>query len=273
MAHYAVGDIQGCYRSLMALLDQFEFNPKTDYLWSVGDLVNRGKDSLKTLEFFCSLGDHAKMVLGNHDLFLLAAYYADWPVHPTATVKETLQSRKAAELMDWLRQKPLIHIDTELGYCMMHAGLYPLWSLEQAKTYADEVHQVLMSDCVDTFLHNMYGNNPNIWSDDLTGDCRLRFIVNAFTRMRYIADHGRLNLHHKGAPENTPEGMTPWFDHPQLTIPSDMTCLFGHWASLGGYIAQDRNIIGLDTGCVWGNQLTAIRLEDRQVFSIDTQEQ
>jgi len=270
MATYAIGDIQGCYNTLMALLDKVEFDSNKDKLWLAGDLVNRGPNSLQVMEYVMSLGKRATVVLGNHDFYLLAVHYDAWPMRPTTTLKEILTSPKAEEIIDWLKHKPLLHVDKKLGYAMTHAGLYPGWTLEKAQALADEVHQTLTGENIATFLAEMYGNNPNKWSDDLSGNTRLRFIVNAFTRMRYVTEDLQLNLHHKEQPDKAPSRLVPWFSHPKFKLPDGLQLLFGHWASLGGY--ESDKVIGLDTGCAWGFQLTAMRLEDKKLFSVVLQD-
>lgn len=271
MSTYAIGDIQGCYQSLMALLDAIHFDANHDRLWFAGDLVNRGPRSLETIQFVMSLKQQATVVLGNHDLYLLAVYYDAWNIRPMTTLQAILNDPQVDQIMTWLRHQPLIHSDTDLGYTMLHAGLYPAWSLAQAVQLADEVHQILQGEHIADFLTAMYGNDPNRWNDQLSGEPRLRFIVNAFTRMRYLTTDLQLDLHHKGPIGEAPEHLIPWFDCPQLKLPNGMKLLFGHWASLQGNTGRN-NIIGLDTGCGWGERLTAMRLEDGEIFSVPFQD-
>jgi len=266
MATYIIGDVQGCYRSLQGLLETVAFGDK-DTLWLAGDLVNRGPRSLETLEFVMSLGDRAVTILGNHDLYLLALYYRAWPSRPAHTLGPVLNNPNVERIIEWLRHRPLVHIDHNKQYAMIHAGLYPLWTMDQAATLADEVSQILRSDHCGELLETMYGNNPNHWQDNLEDPARSRFIVNALTRMRYVDDNGRLDLHHKEPPQHSPNTLKPWFEHAELTLPQGMTLCFGHWASLQGQCPQPQ-IESLDTGCVWGNTLTAYRIEDSKRFSV-----
>lgn len=259
MAVYAIGDVQGCLDELQRLLDRLRFDPAADRLWFAGDLVNRGPQSLETLRFIRALGERAVSVLGNHDLHLLAiSRYAD-RLKARDTLLHILEAPDRDELLDWLRQRPLFHHDATLGYSLVHAGLPPQWDLDQALASSREVEAVLRDDtrCGD-FLAHMYGNQPDTWSAQLTGHDRLRFIVNACTRLRYCTPEGRLEFRHSGPPGSQPPGFLPWFEVPGRAS-RGLNILFGHWASLdrvGG-----PGIHPLDTGCVWGRQLTALRLD------------
>lgn len=260
MAIYAIGDLQGCLTPLQRLLDKLNFDPAGDQLWFAGDLVNRGPDSLGTMRFVKSLGAGAITVLGNHDLHLFAV-----AVDHKSTSDNGLQTLLAADdapqLLDWLRHQPLIHSDEQLGYTLVHAGIYPFWNLQQAHQYAEELHSVLCSDGYLDFIHNMYGNKPARWDESLQGWDRLRFICNCFTRMRYCHHDGKLNLKDNGAPGSQTEDGVAWFDLPQRQpIPTQV--LFGHWSTLGKI--QRNNVYALDTGCVWGGELTALRLDSEQ---------
>lgn len=258
MAVYAIGDVQGCLRELQQLLAYLHFDPARDRLWFAGDLVNRGPHSLEVLRFVRDLGDSALTVLGNHDLHLLAA--ADDPARIKArdTLHPIFDAPDRDELLDWLRRRPLLHHDAELGYTLVHAGLPPQWDLGQAQACAREVGTVLRSDTHADYFAHMYGDGPDIWSDDLRGWERLRFITNALTRLRYCAVDGRLALGYKGAPGSQPEGLLPWFDVPRRRS-RDLNILFGHWSTLGP--RNDPGIYPLDSGCLWGGQLTALRLD------------
>ncbi|MGB0466677.1 MAG: symmetrical bis(5'-nucleosyl)-tetraphosphatase [Pontibacterium sp.] len=262
MATYAIGDIQGCYTQLQQLLDKIGFGDQ-DQLWIAGDLVNRGPDSLKTLRFLKRLGKRARIVLGNHDLHLLAVHYGTTHARRSDTLQEILDAPDREALMDWLRQQPLLVVDKALGYAMVHAGIPPDWSLKKARARAGEVEAVLTGKNARDFFSQMYGNLPNQWQDGLAGWDRLRLITNYLTRMRFCDDQGRLELKTKGTLESQPEGYLPWFHHPRKS--AEIAIIFGHWAALEGYAEAD-NVFALDTGCVWGNQLTAMRLEDQMLF-------
>jgi bis(5'-nucleosyl)-tetraphosphatase (symmetrical) len=259
MAVYAIGDVQGCYDELRQLLATVHFDRSSDRLWFVGDLVNRGPKSLETLRFVRDLGPAAVTVLGNHDLHLLAAAHG---IHPGSVDGDTLEPILAApdrhELMEWLRHLPLLHYDGDLGYLMVHAGLPPQWDLALAQRCAAEVESVLRSDRLDTFLSRMYGNKPKLWSDDLTGWDRLRFIVNCFTRMRFCDRDGRLDLNSSGPPGSQSEGYYPWYDIPGRAS-AGMNIIFGHWSTLRAPGVP--GVYPTDSGCLWGGQLTALRID------------
>ena len=267
MATYAIGDLQGCYDSLLRLLDNLKFDSANDTLWFAGDLVNRGPDSLSTLRFVKSLGDHAITVLGNHDLHLLAIAAKHKNTNDKG-LKDILSANDAGELLDWLRKQPLLHHDSQLNFTMVHAGIYPEWDLKTAQQSANELEVVLRSDDYLEFILNMYGNLPEKWDDKLQGWDRLRFICNSFTRMRYCEKDGTLNFKSHGAPGTHPENTLPWFDISNRKI-SEERIVFGHWSTLGKI--TKKNIYALDTGCVWGGQLTALRLEKEksEYISVD----
>ena len=267
MTIYAIGDIQGCYAELEQMLLLISFDPAKDKLWFVGDLVNRGPDSLKVLRLVKSLGDSAITVLGNHDLHLLAVAEGVVELHRSDTLNEILNAPDRDELLTWLRQQRLLH--AEEGHVLVHAGLLPQWSVKQAKSLAVEVEQALRGDDYVSFFKHMYGNTPHVWNDDLSGYKRLRFITNVFTRMRICTPQGELEYKFKGELEKMPQGYMPWFDAPKRKN-SDATIIFGHWSALGLKITP--NIIALDTGCLWGGSLTAIRLGDRKLFQVPCQE-
>jgi bis(5'-nucleosyl)-tetraphosphatase (symmetrical) len=257
MATYAIGDLQGCFDALQRLLDKLKFDPAKDQLWLAGDLVNRGPDSLASLRFVKSLGDNAVTVLGNHDLHLLAIA-ADHKTTKDPGLKEILAAADTDELVDWLRRQPLLHYDAQLDFALAHAGIYPGWTLQQALDYAEELHRMLASDNYLDFIHHMYGNKPRSWRDELSSWDRLRFIVNSFTRMRYCDEDGKLNLKDKGPIGSQRAGSLPWFDMPQRQT-REQRILFGHWSTAGRLNRQD--VYALDTGCIWGGDLTALQLD------------
>ena len=263
MAIYAIGDVQGCDRELQQLLEKIAFQPQTDELWFVGDLVNRGPDSLAVLRRVKAMGDAAVVVLGNHDLHLLAVAAGVGKLHPSDTLDDILRAPDRDELLDWLRQRPLLH--HAQGYTMVHAGLLPSWTIPQAAQLAREVEVQLRGANVAGFFEQMYGNQPNAWHDDLQGHKRWRVIVNALTRMRVCSPQGEMEFKFKGELPDVPAGYLPWFAVPQRVNQAD-TVIFGHWSALGLYLQH--NVIALDTGCLWGGKLTAIRLHDRQLFQV-----
>lgn len=265
MAIYAIGDVQGCYDELLRLLDAITFNEQSDQLWFVGDLVNRGPKSLETLRFIKALGDSAVAVLGNHDMHLLAAACSVPSSNTKAALKEVLAAPDRDELIDWLRHRPLFHHDEH--FCMVHAGIPPQWDFKKTQKMAQEVEKALQSNAYKSLLKAMYGDKPDLWSPVLRGTSRLRFIINCFTRMRYCDAEGRLEMNFNGSPGSQPNHLMPWF-----TVPNrksvDMKIVFGHWSSLGYY--EGHNCYAIDTGCLWGGQLTALKLGEQVVrFSID----
>jgi len=269
MAIYAIGDLQGCYDSLQRLLEKLDFSAEDDQLWFAGDLVNRGKKSLKTMRFVKSLGDAATVVLGNHDITLLAMHYG--VLRPNTSLKKLLKAKDCDELIDWLRRRPVLHVDEELGFCMAHAGISPVWTLKKAQKHAREIEISLRGDNPKLWLENVYGNKPRRWSDDLESYARHRYILNAFTRMRYIdKKDGALNFSLNHTPVYRSKmrkrnKKVPWFLwEKRKKIP--LRIIFGHWSSLGYY--QDENVIALDTGCVWGGQLTAVRLDSDVITAV-----
>lgn len=266
MATYAIGDLQGCYDSLLGLLDKLNFDKTKDILWFAGDLVNRGSDSLATLRFVKSLGDSAITVLGNHDLHLLAIAYGVKTTR-SSDLQRILDADDKDDLLHWLSTRPLFHHDTKLNYTITHAGVYPLWSLEQASSYASEIESELANN-LNEFLNNMYGDKPDIWTDSLMGFERLRFICNCFTRMRFCHANGALDFSSNGAPGTIPDKTVAWFDVSNRKSDSEKL-LFGHWSTLGQI--NKKNIYPLDTGCVWGGKLTALRIdkEEAEYISVD----
>lgn len=258
MAVYAIGDIQGCFDELLALLEALSFEPRRDVLWFAGDLVNRGPKSLDVLRFVKSLGDQATTVLGNHDLHLLAVAHAHARLRRKDTLDEILRAPDSDELLDWLRHRPLLHHDATLGFTMVHAGLPPQWDLTEALGYAAEVEAMLHGPRYIAFLKHMYGDKPAQWSDNLKDWERVRFITNCFTRLRFCDAEGRLELNEKGPPGTQPAPYIPWFE---VSGRRSRNCniVFGHWSTLGDHATNQ--VYALDTGCLWGGELTALRLD------------
>lgn len=258
MAVYAIGDLQGCYDSFRRLLDKLDFEPDKDSLWLTGDLVNRGPKSLKTLRYVRNLGDCVLTVLGNHDLHLLAlANDIRVSNNRFDSLWKVLAAKDSDELLDWLRHRPLAHFDAELNTLMVHAGVPPQWDIQQTLARAAEVEQRLQGQDYIKFLEKMYGDKPARWSDELEGNKRLRVIVNCLTRMRMIRPDGRLNLTHTGPPDKADDGLIPWFEAPDAAW-RGTRIVFGHWSALGLVVTPD--LIALDTGCVWGRELSAVKL-------------
>jgi bis(5'-nucleosyl)-tetraphosphatase (symmetrical) len=254
---WAIGDIQGCFEPLRRLLERLEFDPARDRLWFTGDLVNRGPNSLETLRFVKNLGEAALTVLGNHDLHLLAVAAQQRKAHRHDTLHGVLDAPDTEELLDWLRRQPLLH--REAGWVLIHAGLPPQWDIETAQRLAREVESALQGPDCRAFFAEMYGDAPELWSEDLKGWARLRFITNCLTRMRYCDKKGRINLKEKGAPGTQPDRFLPWFAAPGRRS-REARIVFGHWSTLGFYAGE--NCFGLDSGCLWGGELTALRLDD-----------
>jgi bis(5'-nucleosyl)-tetraphosphatase (symmetrical) len=262
MTRYAVGDLQGCFDPLRHLLDQVKFDPAQDQLWSVGDLVNRGPQSLESLRFFRNLGTSARVVLGNHDLHLLAIAEGIRKIKRGDTLQPILDAPDASELLTWLRQQPLLYRTAD--FVLVHAGIAPQWSIDKAETLAAEVASVLRGKDYLDFLRGMYGDEPNCWSDSLEGVTRWRVITNYLTRMRFCGPHGELDLTTKEGLDQAPSGFTPWFDAPQRCS-AGTRIIFGHWASLLGQ-SNRSDAIALDTGCVWGGNLSLYALDSGEYF-------
>lgn len=264
MSTYLVGDIQGCFDDLRYLLDMAGFDPQYDELWLSGDLVARGPKSLETLRFVKSLGDKATTVLGNHDLHLLAVANGLAKAKSKDKTQPILDAPDREELLDWLRRQPLLAEHPRHPFVMAHAGISPQWDLPTAHQQAREVETCLRSNDYRWLLENMYGNGPDLWSPDLTGIEQYRYTINAFTRMRFCYPDGRLDMHCKLSPDHPEIGpLKPWFELPRQH-PLDKKVIFGHWAALMGH--EDQQVIGLDTGCVWGNSMTLLRWEDGARF-------
>ncbi len=259
MAIWAIGDLQGCYGATQRLLEAIRFDPAEDQLWFCGDLVNRGGESLETLRLVHSLRENATVVLGNHDLSLVAIGERrpeeQQKVNPD--LRRVIEAHDARTLLDWLRHRPLIHVDRLHGWAMLHAGLLPQWTIAIAEGYAHEVEQRLRGEGFRKLLRAMYGDNP-AWNPRLNGHDRLRAIINVFTRMRYCTPRGRIAFDHKGAPGTQPPGLYPWYSVPGHA-PRDLKVVCGHWSTLGLMIGH--GVHAIDTGAVWGGKLTALRID------------
>ena len=263
MPTYAIGDLQGCHAALEKLLEHIEFDAKKDRIWLVGDLINRGTGSASILRWAMGLGDALVTVLGNHDLHTLAVAEGFVPLHRSDTIQDVLQAPDRDELLHWLRQQPLAYREDD--YFLVHAGLLPQWTPEQALALAGEVEKVLRGESYRDFLERMYVNEPRRWRDDLRGMKRLRLITNAMSRLRFCTSDGLIDFSHKGPLGSQPAELLPWFDVPGRAS-LDVTVIFGHWSALG--LMQRPNLAALDSGCLWSGELTALRLEDRQVFQV-----
>jgi len=263
MATYAIGDVQGCFEELNALLEVIGFDRNNDRLWFVGDLVNRGPASLATLRFVRDLGERAQTVLGNHDLHLLAVAHGFAKVRADDTLAEVLAAPDCDSLLEWLRYRSMLHVEANL--VLVHAGLLPQWEIARAKALAEEVEAELRGPRYREFLSQLYGSRPDRWSDGLHGIERLRVIVNAMTRLRFCTAEGVMEFSSKGETEAGPPGYFPWFEIPGRKS-ANHTVICGHWSALGLRIAP--NLVALDSGCVWGGVLSAIRLEDRRLYQV-----
>lgn len=273
MARYAIGDVQGCFDSLIALLDKIKFDLDKDELWFAGDLVNRGPKSLESLRFIKHLGESkgksAKVILGNHDLHLLACYYTNSKAKRKDTFSDILNAPDRDELLNWLSQQPLMQWDQQSNMVMTHAGIPHIWSVQQAFQLSKEVSIALQDHSRRSFFEHMYGNNPAIWSETLTDITRLRVITNYFTRMRFIKNNGELDFAAKEDLGSAPDGFSPWFSFP----PQDNTrFIFGHWAALTGNTGYGEQFQAIDTGCVWGGELTALNLDTLERSHIQSKE-
>lgn len=263
MATYAIGDIQGCFGSFMRLLEQCAFAPEKDRLWLVGDLVNRGPRSLETLRYVRGLGSAAVTVLGNHDLSLLMAAEGFGKRGKGDTFDEILAAPDRDELLFWLRQQALCHV--EGNFCLVHAGLLPQWTVDEARGLAGEVEDALTGPDWREFMAHMWGSEPAMWDAGLEGWPRLRVIVNAMTRMRFCTPRGVMEFKSKGEVHKAPPGHLPWFEVPGRRS-ADAVLVTGHWSALGLKVLP--NLLAIDSGCLWGGPLTAIRLEDRTLFQV-----
>ena len=264
MATYAIGDVQGCMKSLRQLIDIIQFDPDRDLLWFVGDLVNRGPDSLAVLRYVKGLGHSAITVLGNHDLHLLAVSIGITSLQKKDSFQDVLAAPDCKELLDWLRHRPLIH--QEQGVLLVHAGLLPQWTTAQAITLAREVEAMLRSDDFTRNLSSIYfRNGKKEWTDDLSDQDRWGLTTNVMTRIRVCSEQGVPEFSFKGPLDQIPKGLKPWFQIP-MRANRDETIIFGHWSAMGVF-TQD-NVLCLDGGCVWGRELVALRLEDRRLFRV-----
>jgi len=264
MATYAIGDLQGCFAPLERLLREIAFDAARDRLWFAGDLVNRGPDSLRCLRFVRGLGDRAVSILGNHDLHLLCFAEGVEGARKRDTLDEVLAAPDRDELVDWVRHRPLMHVEGD--FALVHAGLLPEWSIEEARGLAHEVEEELRGTAHRAFLARLYGDKPDRWDANLAGVERLRVIVNAMTRLRVCDASGAMVLRFKGEASEAPGGgLTPWFDV-RGRRSATHTVLCGHWSALGLRARPD--VVCLDSGCVWGRSLTAMRLEDRAFFQV-----
>ena len=263
MAVYAIGDLQGCFAPLQQLLRKVAFDATRDRAWFVGDLINRGPDSLACLRFVKSLGDSAVTVLGNHDLHFICVAEGAQKTKARDTLQPLLEAPDRDELVAWLRARPLMHV--EGGFALVHAGLLPQWTVAEARALAREVEAELQGRDYRALLERMYGDEPDRWSDGLRGIERLRVVINAMTRLRVCDGRGAMVLRFKGEPGEAADEWTPWFDVPGRRS-ADHTVVCGHWSALGLRLRAD--LLSLDSGCVWGRSLTAVRLEDRAVFEV-----
>ncbi|MDP6376694.1 MAG: symmetrical bis(5'-nucleosyl)-tetraphosphatase [Pseudomonadales bacterium] len=265
MATYAIGDIQGCYAEFNDLLERVAFSPEQDRLWLLGDLVNRGPDSLGVLRMVSRLREASVVcVLGNHDLHMLAIVYGGHSANRGDTFQDVLAAHDCVELADWLRQQKLFHWEPESGYAMAHAGVPPMWTFPEARRHSAEVMQVINGKHRIRYFRDLYGNEPGVWDEMLEDMPRWRVITNYFTRMRLIAENGRLNFSHKGSPSDAPPGWVPWFERAPAVAD---TLLFGHWAALEGHTGR-LDVLSLDTGCVWGRTMTALCLETGELCQV-----
>ena len=267
MTTYAIGDIQGCYQSLLALLKKIEFDPELDTLWFVGDLVNRGPSSLEVLRFISSLPNKI-CTLGNHDIHLLGVYFGVRAPHPKDTLEPILQAPDREALIHFLLQQPLFHWNKKLGFAMVHAGIHPQWSFEDAEKYSGEISTALRNpnlSQVKTFLSHIFGDAPEEWSPHLAGYDRARCLINCFTRMRICTLNNELIFDYKGTYEQRPQGTEAWFNLRQWKPHEKL--IFGHWAALMGD-TKLAHVFGLDTGCIWGHQLTTLKIPDEIMYSV-----
>jgi len=258
MAYYAVGDIQGCYDPLIKLLDKVNFDTSKDTLLCVGDLVNRGPRSLDTLRLLKSIENQCVISLGNHDIHLLSMLYGIREPRPNDTLNKIIEAHDAIEIADWLRNQPLLSVNKKRRFVLCHAGIYPWWGLTEAQSYAKEVQAVFSNQkkCI-KLLKRIYNNQPSKWNDNLGKIQRRRFIINAFTRMRFCSPKGHLNLTESGYNGKSRKNRMPWFHYKNQSL-NDYRVIFGHWSALG--LMNTRNFLALDTGCVWGREMTMARI-------------
>ena len=266
MATYAIGDIQGCHAEFVALLDAVSFRPSDDRLWLLGDLINRGPDSLAVMDLVMSLDAQTTTVLGNHDLHFLAIHYGGHSPVASDTFHDLLGAPNVGQIARWLRGQRFFHTDDTLGYAMAHAGILPGWSMRQAQVYSNELMAVLQGEEFRNYFRDLYGNVPDRFSENLAGMDRWRILTNVFTRMRLVDADGRLNFKHKGGLAQAPADLIPWYASMTDELRGHRL-VFGHWAALDGHTGRD-DIIALDTGCVWGRDLTALCLESGEIVRV-----
>ena len=282
MSIYAIGDIQGCFNYFIKLLDKINFNKNTDKLWLVGDVINRGPESAKMLDWLYKNQDSIQIVLGNHDLHLIAVYYKIREIQKYDTIDDILKHNDCDKWINWLKEQPLIHYDSKSNYLIVHAGIPPQFDLQEALDHAEDLSKKLSGKLFKTkqdytqFLKSLFGNNPNNWEDAKNNDIdKNRYLINAFTRMRHCSETGELDLNYNGPDITQDNNLKAWFlwENRKTTDKKtkDIKIIFGHWAALSSKheINVMPNIFALDTGCVWGNKLTAMRLEDNNIFSLD----
>lgn len=263
MTDYAIGDIQGCYDELQTLLELIEFDSSQDRLWLVGDIINRGPHSLKTLRFVKNLGNRAITVLGNHEIYAMAAFHNIVHYDPGNTFYEIFEAPDCDELLHWMRHRPLLYYEKENNAVMVHAGIPPVWNLHDALNYARELETALRNDQYVTLLREVFGNHPTYWDQHLQGWQYYRYLIDGLTRIRFCTPTGTLDVKSKGGLRDAPEQYYPWFQVPgRKKISTDI--IFGHWSTLKGHIKPP--LYGLDTGCIWGGPLTALRLNDKKIF-------
>lgn len=263
MSIYAIGDIQGCYRPFIDLLEKISFNPKTDQLWIAGDVINRGPESLKTLLFLNSISDSCIITLGNHDIHALAAYYTTKrKLRENDTLDELFNHPQASELMEWLRHQKILHYDQYYNFAICHAGIYPAWDINQALQFSQQIENCLQSENFTTFLEQAFGSFPEYWDNNFEQIDKLRFILNTFTRMRFCylnndntSNKINLDFKYKATIDSAPPEMIPWFKFPHRKT-QEINILFGHWAALNG-VTNTPRVYALDTGCCWGKKLTS----------------
>lgn len=266
MTTWAIGDLHGCLTPLKRLLDAIEFESEHDRLWFVGDIANRGREPLETLRFVRDLGESAITVLGNHDLHLLAVMHGVRKPSQKDTLDTILRAKDRDELEAWMRSRPLMHTDKALRVVMVHAGIHPAWTFEQANALADELHRVISSHRFERFLGHMYGDMPAQWKDDLLKHERRRFAINVFTRMRYLNLDGSLDFNCSAPPAQAPKKLLPWYAMPDRIDPG-LRVVFGHWSSHPAM--SPPGVLPLDRGCVWNGTLAAHALEDGRTVSVD----
>jgi len=268
MAVWAIGDIQGCYTAFRQILDKIHFDPKVDTLWVAGDLVNRGEGSLETLEYLFSIKESVQIILGNHDITLIAIYYGLKKSNPT--LDPILNSPNAFKLIEWLRHQKFLHVDYQLGYCMAHAGIFPQFDLGMAMHYAKGLEMKLQGDNVKVWLEDMFSHGVDRLDKKTSEVDRDRYVISTFIRMRFCDEKNHLNFKQKGKPTESlrMEGLRPWFECERKSK-IDLKIIFGHWSTLGFY--HDENVLGLDTGCLWGEKLTVARIDSKKVEIVEWQ--